>query len=418
MVRCGYAAICLSLSARVEFVIFLPIGTDAPLYHYPITTVGLIITNIVCFGVMVSSGQPDSWVLEFSHIDPIEWVTNMFAHAGPGHLLGNMFFLWGFGLIVEGKIGWARTLCVYMIIGIVESAIIQAIMCAGGATEGGALGASAAIMGFMAISLIWAPKNEVKLFVFFWFVLIVRAFVWDVTVMMFACVYLALDLASFLIIDQGVGSAALHLTGALVGLGVGVLFVKRDWVDCENWDLFAVMACTYGRNADPTTAVGSHADPTLMFGHSNVKVQDEIQVDTRQSLFQKELETVNGLIDSGQYLEASDRLVDLNLQQERPLDERRLGTLAKGLLRSDMHEEAEVLLEEYVDRFPDDAHWARVRLAHALLKRHKCPGAALRQLKQVRLSQLSHELEVLAKNVVRAAKAQVKAGGEDAEREW
>lgn len=399
-------------------MIFLPIGTDAPLYHYPITTVGLIITNIVCFGVTVSSGQPDSWVLEFSHIDPIEWVTNMFAHAGPGHLLGNMFFLWGFGLIVEGKIGWARTLCVYMIIGIVESAIIQAIMCAGGATEGGALGASAAIMGFMAISLIWAPKNEVKLFVFFWFVLIVRAFVWDVTVMMFACVYLALDLASFLIIDQGVGSAALHLTGALVGLGVGVLFVKRDWVDCENWDLFAVMAGTYGRNADPTTAVGSHADPTLMFGHSNVKVQDEIQVDTRQSLFQKELETVNGLIDSGQYLEASDRLVDLNLQQERPLDERRLGTLAKGLLRSDMHEEAEVLLEEYVDRFPDDAHWARVRLAHALLKRHKCPGAALRQLKQVRLSQLSHELEVLAKNVVRAAKAQVKAGVEDAEREW
>ena len=399
-------------------MIFLPIGTDAPLYHYPITTVGLIITNIVCFGVTVSSGQPDSWVLEFSHIDPIEWVTNMFAHAGPGHLLGNMFFLWGFGLIVEGKIGWARTLCVYMIIGIVESAIIQAIMCAGGATEGGALGASAAIMGFMVISLIWAPKNEVKLFVFFWFVFIVRAFVWDVTVMMFACVYLALDLASFLIIDQGVGSAALHLTGALVGLGVGVLFVKRDWVDCENWDLFAVMAGTYGRNADPATAVGSHADPTLMFGHSNVKVQDEIQVDTRQSLFQKELETVNGLIDSGQYLEASDRLVDLNLQQERPLDERRLGTLAKGLLRSDMHEEAEVLLEEYVDRFPDDAHWARVRLAHALLKRHKCPGAALRQLKQVRLSQLSHELEVLAKNVVRAAKAQVKAGVEDAEREW
>ena len=399
-------------------MIFLPIGTDAPLYHYPITTVGLIITNIVCFGVTVSSGQPDSWVLEFSHIDPIEWVTNMFAHAGPGHLLGNMFFLWGFGLIVEGKIGWARTLCVYMIIGIVESAIIQAIMCAGGATEGGALGASAAIMGFMAISLIWAPKNEVKLFVFFWFVFIVRAFVWDVTVMMFACVYLALDLASFLIIDQGVGSAALHLTGALVGLGVGVLFVKRDWVDCENWDLFAVAAGTYGRNADPATAVGSHADPTLMFGHSNVKVQDEIQVDTRQSLFQKELETVNGLIDSGQYLEASDRLVDLNLQQERPLDERRLGTLAKGLLRSDMHEEAEVLLEEYVDRFPDDAHWARVRLAHALLKRHKCPGAALRQLKQVRLSQLSHELEVLAKNVVRAAKAQVKAGVEDAELEW
>ena len=399
-------------------MIFLPIGTDAPLYHYPITTVGLIITNIVCFGITVSSGQPESWMLEFSHINPVEWITNMFAHAGVGHLLGNMFFLWGFGLIVEGKIGWARTLSVYMAIGIVESAIIQAVMCVGGATEGGALGASAAIMGLMAISLVWAPRTEVKLFVFFWFFFIIRAFVWDVTVMMFACIYLALDLIFFLVIDQGMGSAALHLTGALVGLGVGVLFVKQNWVDCENWDLFAVMAGTYGRNADPTTAVGSHADPTLMFGHSNVRVQDEIEVDTRQSRFKKKLDTVNRLIDSGQYLEASDRLYDLTLLQERPLNEHRLAALAKGLLRSDMHDEAEILLEEYVDRYPEDAHWARVRLAHALLKRHKCPGAALRHLKQVRLSQLSHELEILAKKVVHAAKAQVQAGVEDAEREW
>lgn len=395
-------------------MIFLPIGTDAPLYHYPITTVGLIVTNVVCFVAISSSGDQAAWVLEFHHMAPAEWVTNMFAHAGIGHLLGNMFFLWGFGLIVEGKIGWARTLCVYMTIGIVESAIIQAIMCAGGASEGGALGASAAIMGLMAISLVWTPKNEVKLL----FIFIIRAFVWDVTVMTFACFYLAVDLAFFFLVDQGMGSAALHLTGALVGAGVGVMFVKRDWVDCENWDLFAVMAGTYGRNADPTIAVGSHADPTLMFGHSDVRVQDEIEDDTRQSRFRKKLDVVNRLIDSGQYPEASDRLCELNLLEEQPLDEQRLRTLANGLLRADMDDESEILLEEYIHRFSDDAHWARVRLAHALLKRHKCPHAALRQLKQVRLSQLSSELEILAKKIVHEAKIQVSAGVKDTEREW
>ena len=115
--------------------------------------------------------------------------------------------------------------------------------------------------------------------------------------------------------------------------------------------------------------------------------------------------------------------------QNHPTWLRKIKNILRDIPFSEMHTDKQVrtqslqhptgnLLEGYVDRFPDDAHWARVRLAHALLKRHKCPGAALRQLKQVRLSQLSHELEVLAKNVVRAAKAQVKAGVEDAEREW
>ncbi len=57
------------------------------------------------------------------------------------HLVGNMFFLWGFGLVVEGKLGWWRFLLLYLTIGAIYSVIIQTSML--GATEGGALGASA-----------------------------------------------------------------------------------------------------------------------------------------------------------------------------------------------------------------------------------------------------------------------------------
>jgi membrane associated rhomboid family serine protease len=106
----------------------IPIGTDAPLYHYPITTIGLILANTVCFFVTGLGGQEtlDSWVLHFGTINPVEWLSTMFAHAGFGHLIGNMFFLWGFGLVVEGKLGW--WLMLYLAMGISQAALIQLIM--------------------------------------------------------------------------------------------------------------------------------------------------------------------------------------------------------------------------------------------------------------------------------------------------
>ena len=128
----------------------LPIGTDAPLYHYPITTVGLIITNVVCFG-LTGFGDPgltEPWILHFGEINPLQWLSSMFAHANFGHLIGNMFFLWGFGLIVEGKIGWWRMLRLYLAIGLTQAAFIQTIMLPWPVS--GALGASSAIMGLMA----------------------------------------------------------------------------------------------------------------------------------------------------------------------------------------------------------------------------------------------------------------------------
>ncbi len=51
-------------------------------------------------------------------LHPVQWVTNNFLHGRIFHLVGNMIFLWGFGLVVEGKLGWWRFLLVYMGIGI------------------------------------------------------------------------------------------------------------------------------------------------------------------------------------------------------------------------------------------------------------------------------------------------------------
>ena len=103
----------------------LPINTDAPIYHFPWATVTLIAANTLVF-VAVAFGlfSPIPYELTYGDgIHPLQWVTSLFIHNGFLHLVGNMFFLWGFGIIVEGKIGWKRFLAVFLSLGLIASAI-------------------------------------------------------------------------------------------------------------------------------------------------------------------------------------------------------------------------------------------------------------------------------------------------------
>ncbi|HEV3416610.1 MAG TPA: rhomboid family intramembrane serine protease, partial [Pirellulales bacterium] len=89
----------------------IPYNTDAPLYHFPFVTIGLIAVNAIVL-VVTMQADPSAvkpWELQFGHgLQPGQWVSNNFLHSDIVHLLGNMFFLWGFGLVVEGKLGWWR----------------------------------------------------------------------------------------------------------------------------------------------------------------------------------------------------------------------------------------------------------------------------------------------------------------------
>ena len=73
-----------------------PINTDAPLYHFPYATIGLIVVNTVCFaatGFATNDRLLDPWLLEYGNgLNPLEWIPAAFAHGGFMHLIGNMFF--------------------------------------------------------------------------------------------------------------------------------------------------------------------------------------------------------------------------------------------------------------------------------------------------------------------------------------
>lgn len=107
----------------------IPYSTDAPIYHFPWMTIALIVINCLTFALTGMGANNDGWLLQYGNgLHPLEWVAYNFLHFGIGHLVGNMFFLWAFGIVVEGKLGWWKFLSVYMTIGIAGGFLIQLTM--------------------------------------------------------------------------------------------------------------------------------------------------------------------------------------------------------------------------------------------------------------------------------------------------
>jgi membrane associated rhomboid family serine protease len=145
---------------------------------FPFVTVGLIVVNFIVFFYELSLGgsQLDSFINGYSLV-PCEythqcsifasspnpfWLTlfsSMFLHAGWAHILGNMLFLFVFGIHVERSMGGARYLAFYLICGLGANAL-EILTSAGSNLPG--LGASGAISGVLAAYLLLYPSSHVR----------------------------------------------------------------------------------------------------------------------------------------------------------------------------------------------------------------------------------------------------------------
>ena len=260
----------------------IPLHSDAPIYHYPITTVGLIVVNVLLFILWppietkegaseyligkleermqreglkpeeVSDDLAARWVDEelanlpdeYAHPDwrmlqfgnglhPVQWVMANFMHADILHLVGNMPFLWALGVVIEGKLGWRRFLLVYLLIGTAGYGLVQLLML--GAAGGNALGASLPIYGVMVLALLWAPLNDLHCVLWFRGPMPI-----EIPIIWFAFGYIVLQIGFFLLAGMGMGSEALHLIGAVVAVPVGLVMLKANLVDCEDYDAISV----------------------------------------------------------------------------------------------------------------------------------------------------------------------------------
>lgn len=385
----------------------IPLTCDAPVYHWPFATVGLIVVNVVVFAISVLLIlEPTEENLELlqslmlqhgNGINPLQWITSVFMHGGIIHLVGNMLFLWIFGLVVEGKLGWWRFLLVYLGIGVTQSAIEQVTML-WLAEPSFSLGASSAIYGIMAIALVWAPKNEVNCFYFFGFWLMGMA---DVPIMIFVLIYLGFDFLGMALnyVASGnlMGTGLLHAMGAFIGLPVGIGMLKKKMVDCEGWDLFHVW-----HGNDPT----SEPDYTEV----DQKVQEKLQA--KESQRQADARQQFNLYLSQENYQAAAtlhaKLSDVGSGFE--LSKSELLGVIKGLHSQHAWTISAPFMRELIKRFPQGMDKLRIKLAQICVTEWQRPALALEQLGAVDFSKQSESAITLAKKVARKAK-QMQAEG-------
>ena len=440
----------------------IPLSTDAPVYHYPFVSIVLIVVNVVAFLITGWGSDFDAlmtWGLVHGEgLHPIQWVTNNFIHGGFFHLIGNMIFLWGFGLVVEGKLGWWRFLLVYMGIGILQGALLQTVMLGYDAEKAKiekldrfgfidieeekqqaveelrdegltdeeieeelenfeailaeemgipkgsvSFGASTVIFGLLAMSLVWAPKNEVTVM---WLVGY-RAVTFEMTILWFAALFIGEDLLVATFLGFEMSTSTLHATGAILGGIAGVAMFKMNMVDCEDWDIFAVWSGKYGPWV--RDKYGYRIDPNEK--QESVNLDEPVEKKRRKKGPSKsnrasKLTEIAGLVEADDFQAASDALYNLRRRDADAVpDEETLKKLAVGLARSQMCDEAIPLMEDYIGAYPESATAMQLRLAgvHLTLDDRR---SAMDVLRAVDREGLSEKQKATFKKLVQSARGQ------------
>lgn len=218
---------------------FIPVDSDVELKAFPFVTLGLIAVNTVVFFCTVGFDTlepPDLLILQFSSINPLQWLTHGFMHIDYVHLGGNMFFLWTFGMIVEAILGSGRFLSIYLIMDVLNGIFVQIPMFVLSGGEGAALGASGVIFGVMAIAVLLRPEAEIEC------VNLLPPLYFKLALYWFVLIYLVLQLLGIAwsaLFGQFMSSEMLHAIGLAIGtpIGIGLIFGKQ--IDTHCLDAFS-----------------------------------------------------------------------------------------------------------------------------------------------------------------------------------
>jgi membrane associated rhomboid family serine protease len=419
----------------------IPYNTDAPLYHFPIATIATIVINVLMFltfcqdldqatfhefqtptGERISieevgqrleenpEGRADfddlkeyvpiiedggfgrHLMLSFgAGYRPWQWITNMFMHADWMHLIGNMVFLWSFGLVVEGKLGWVVFSIVYVGMGIVQSFLVQTLMLF--ADGGAALGASSAIFALLALTVIWAPKN-----CFDTMLLIgIRPMTFEIPILMFGFIYVAMNFFFWSMAGHNMGSEALHLSGFLVGIPVGFFMLLRGMVDCEGYDLISYWQGKEGVDSEfhqeKIQERNIAKDKTLVAAASSPQNVENLQEQVSQAISE-------GKIDLAVSLQRKLAKAHSNLRWQQP----HLLAIIESYWKAKEYVKVTPLLEEHIELFDKHRFPLQQRLIKLWLKAQR-PRLALRYIEEMNPALLqANEAEQLMPLVAHAKK--------------
>ncbi len=371
----------------------IPYTTDAPVYYWPFATVGLIALNIVVFcGVAFGNlGDVEEWMLVYANgLHPDQWFRSMFMHGSIEHLIGTMLFLWVFGLVVEGKLGWWKFLCCYLAIGVTQSMIEQIVMLGYMGETFGSLGASAAIFGLMAMAAIWAPMNEIT---FAWILWYMWAHTVDISIAVLAIIYFGLEIIILLVTGGNAGSSWMHLAGFFLGIPLGIVLLKSGIVDCEGWDIFHVVSGDYG-------SFKKEPEPQEVFAKVDAvrHSRDEHTLIEAKKQFRFYLQQGNA--DAALKLFEKMKHVGHGLK----LDRDELLAMIRLLHKDKRWTDSAPFMGEFIAQFPQQSDAMRIKLAQICVVELQRPGKALDLLADVDKAKLPPDQATLVKRITAKAR--------------
>ena len=217
----------------------MPLRDIQERHSFPVVTVSLIVVNTVMFFYEMQLGPGlDDWLFRAAFIPdqyfaPGNWtadgrsiLTSMFLHAGWGHLLGNMLYLWIFGDNVEDRLGRWRYLLFYVFCGWFATMAHAYTNRASGVPS---IGASGAIAGVLGAYLVLFPRARVLTIIPLGFFLriaelpaLVVLGMWFVLQLFSGTLSLGLDSAQ----SGGVAWWA-HIGGFVAGMAIGQFYRRR-----------------------------------------------------------------------------------------------------------------------------------------------------------------------------------------------
>jgi membrane associated rhomboid family serine protease len=402
----------------------IPWGTDAPLYHRPFVTIVLMVFNVGIYLWLPEDDYEDFVLMLGDGVHPVQWLTNNFLHAGIIHLVGNMIFLWTFGLVVEGKLGWSRFLLVYLGLGVLDSAAMQVLVPS--EHEIALRGSSTIVFGLMGMCLVWAPRNEVTCIIWLRFTPIEL----DLSILWFAAMYIALD-----VLDSGLAGmvragftsltgleilamALDHTIGALLGIAIGIVMLKLDWVDCENWDIFAALERRLGkpkRHLTRTSKADRLVSSEYRAGEKRRSRKKEkgrdaepASVEDRSAAMLRRLRQHLELGETEAALAAYQKARRSPMGWQPP--ERDWRDLIEALLEMQSWDDSVGVMRDYLSELPEPLPRVRLKLAQILIHRQGRPQQALKVLGKIPEGSLPVNLETIRLQLTRRAEAMREEG--------
>ncbi|MEZ6055185.1 MAG: rhomboid family intramembrane serine protease [Planctomycetaceae bacterium] len=388
----------------------VPLYTDAPLYYRPWGTIGLIVANCITFGMTAGGATGEGWWLTYGNgLHPTEWLLSAFLHAGPMHLIGNMVMLWAFGHVSEGKLGWHRFVPLYFLLCLISGMIEQAIML-GYDTEAsgmaGSAGASGVIFGLVAMAMIWAPENCIEMAFVYMFFGFPRVAHFEIRIWVYAIWSIIWEILIATLLGWGMNTPTLHLLGGAVGATVGIVMLKKKWVDCEGWDLFSVWRGDHHHAG--TGHYTLHRDRDVLTSTPNRAVQDDVA--PKRESPRKVRNKVLDLIEQQRFLGAWKLYQQYRDVPAAQIDAPPLKQLADGLIQLQEWAAGTAVLQEFLGRFEDKTGTARLILAGLLVRHRNRPQAALKLIDSLSDTTLDPKNRDLAEKIRHAAERLVDEG--------